>query len=190
MSDDTLRAGGRALTPAQKSAIVERILAAWAEVPTLRLGQLVHIATAKWTDYGRDAGWRQDIFDIEDDALAAAIEDAARKTPKAPAVDDELPPLSPVERIAESFAEARIAYNEAVNAVCVKAGQVALAEALPVLRAEGKARNGRVAATYEEWAFAIEAHLGLVRFLRTADAAMNASGNACVSMEERPTVPR
>lgn len=53
---------GRAYTPEEKRAIVERLLALWIEYPSLRLGQLIYIGTG-----GRD------IFSVEDDAFIAEI---------------------------------------------------------------------------------------------------------------------
>jgi hypothetical protein len=54
---------GRAYSPEQKRAVIERLYAAWLKVPTLRLGQFIHGAT-----HGRD------IFSVEDEALIAELE--------------------------------------------------------------------------------------------------------------------
>lgn len=54
---------GRAHTPEQKRAIVERLYAQWLHMPDLRLGQLLALA---------DAG--QLLFYVEDEALLELIE--------------------------------------------------------------------------------------------------------------------
>ena len=59
---------GRAETPEQKRAVVERILAAWEKSPTLRLGQLIENARY------RVPGPKPDLFNIEDEALVIAVE--------------------------------------------------------------------------------------------------------------------
>jgi hypothetical protein len=56
---------GRALTPEQKRAVIERILHAWEQAPALRLGQLVVNAADR-------AG--RDVFYVEDEALADMCE--------------------------------------------------------------------------------------------------------------------
>ena len=57
---------GRAQTPEQKHALLDRLYAAWQQVPELRLGQLVFSATDG-----------QDIFPIEDETLIQTIEEWA-----------------------------------------------------------------------------------------------------------------
>jgi hypothetical protein len=54
---------GRAETDEQKQEILRRLLEAWRKKPSMRLGQLVYVATA-----GRD------IFSDEDEQLATDIE--------------------------------------------------------------------------------------------------------------------
>lgn len=59
---------GRALTPAQKRELVERLLVAWQRAPYLRLGQLINLGV-------------DDLQNIEDDELIAAVERAAARIP-------------------------------------------------------------------------------------------------------------
>ena len=54
---------GRAETPEQKRAVIERLYAAWLKVPTLRLGQFIYGSTNEC-----------DIFGMEDEALIAELE--------------------------------------------------------------------------------------------------------------------
>lgn len=61
---------GRAKTPEQKKQILQRIYAAWLTYPQLRLGQLLH-------NVMDESG--QPLFYIEDEPLAKACEDAARR---------------------------------------------------------------------------------------------------------------
>jgi hypothetical protein len=56
----------RAITPEQKREIIERIYAAWLNVPEQRLGQLLD--NANW--FAGDVG----LFDQEDYALVVATE--------------------------------------------------------------------------------------------------------------------
>ena len=56
----------RALTPEQKRALLDQLLAAWLEAPNLRLGQLIVNAVG-----GRHLA---DIFYREDDDLLANVE--------------------------------------------------------------------------------------------------------------------
>lgn len=55
---------GRAVTPAEKKAILEKVYAAWAKYPLLRLGQLIDNAMH---------GTEPDLFTIEDEALAQKL---------------------------------------------------------------------------------------------------------------------
>lgn len=57
---------GRAETPKEKRAIVERVLRAWEQAPTLRLGQFIDNALT--TTAGADT------FNVEDDAFASRCE--------------------------------------------------------------------------------------------------------------------
>jgi hypothetical protein len=59
---------GRALTPAQKRALIERLLVAWQHAPYLRLGQLLELGI-------------DDLQNVEDDELVAAAERAAAMIP-------------------------------------------------------------------------------------------------------------
>jgi hypothetical protein len=54
---------GRAETDEQKQEVLRRLLEAWRKKPSMRLGQLVYVATG-----GRD------IFSDEDDQLVTDIE--------------------------------------------------------------------------------------------------------------------
>ena len=56
---------GRAETPEQKRAVIERILAAWLRMPDLRFGQLVSAAADRA---------EHDAFYIRDEALCEAVE--------------------------------------------------------------------------------------------------------------------
>lgn len=63
-NNNSKRIPGRAYEPSEKRAIMERFLAAWVESPELRFGQLlVNSALA------------DDLFYLEDEALAAKVED-------------------------------------------------------------------------------------------------------------------
>lgn len=64
---------GRALTPAAKREIVERLLVAWLKVPDQRLGQLIA------NSFGRRYGFSPDIFVTEDETLADAVERFAKE---------------------------------------------------------------------------------------------------------------
>lgn len=57
---------GRALTDGQKRALIERIYAAWIALPHQRLGQLL--------DNALHSANVLDVFSVEDDALAEAVE--------------------------------------------------------------------------------------------------------------------
>ena len=57
---------GRASTPEQKRAVIERLYASWVEVPEQRFGQLLSNALL-----------RSSSFSIEDRALAKAVENFA-----------------------------------------------------------------------------------------------------------------
>lgn len=59
---------GRALTPEQKRAIIERVLAAWEASPQLRLGQLIV------NTLGRNPAHPVSLFFVEDEALAELME--------------------------------------------------------------------------------------------------------------------
>jgi hypothetical protein len=59
---------GRALTPEQKRAVMERILRAWEQVPELRLGQFL---------VGAADRAERDVFYVEDEALADMCEKQA-----------------------------------------------------------------------------------------------------------------
>jgi hypothetical protein len=63
---------GRAETLEDKELLLERLLEAWNEVPSLRLGQLVYCAHAHMPE-PKSA----DMFYTEDDELIAAIEKLA-----------------------------------------------------------------------------------------------------------------
>lgn len=54
---------GRALTPEQKRAIIERLYTAWLKAPTLRLGQLIYASNGL-----------HDLFFVEDETLIASVE--------------------------------------------------------------------------------------------------------------------
>ncbi len=58
---------GRALTPELKAQVLQRIQAAWNEVPHLRLSQFLHSATVLQNP-GRD------IFYVEDEELCEELE--------------------------------------------------------------------------------------------------------------------
>ncbi len=61
----------RATTTATKRALVERLLAAWALAPALRLGQLIENATER----ARHAdGEAVDLFGVEDEDLVEILE--------------------------------------------------------------------------------------------------------------------
>ena len=60
---------GRAETPSEKKAIIQRLLAAWMSQPSLRLGQLL---VASIPVHG-------DLFYIEDDELIIHVEKMIRK---------------------------------------------------------------------------------------------------------------
>lgn len=60
---------GRAITPEQKRAVVERLLAAWLVVPEQRLGQLIC--------NGQSASHVVDVFYVEDEQLIRACEQHA-----------------------------------------------------------------------------------------------------------------
>ena len=53
---------GRAHTPEQKRAIIQRLYTIWLDAPTLRLGQLIYIATGD-----------KKLFDIEDEILVGKL---------------------------------------------------------------------------------------------------------------------
>mgnify|MGYP006319314983 CR=1 FL=1 len=63
---------GRAETPEQKRAVIERILAAWLRMPDLRFGQLVSAAADRA---------EHDAFFIRDEALCEAVEALANRDP-------------------------------------------------------------------------------------------------------------
>ena len=63
---------GRAITPEQKRAIVERLLAAWLRAPELRFGQMLTAAADRA---------ERDTFYIEDEALCEAVEALAPREP-------------------------------------------------------------------------------------------------------------
>lgn len=77
---------GRAVTPEQKRAIVEAILAAWLVLPELRLGQLLVNAMPAPNEHMR-------LFYAEDAALALATFDLVA------------PHLPPEERITDAHRE-------------------------------------------------------------------------------------
>ncbi len=60
----------RAVTPAQKRAIVERILTVWEKTPELRLGQLI-VNVMNGLD---DEHTTRKLFYVEDEALAERLE--------------------------------------------------------------------------------------------------------------------
>ena len=60
---------GRAETPEQKRAVIERILAAWERAPEIRFGQLLVNANNASTSASAVA-----LFYAEDEALAEAVE--------------------------------------------------------------------------------------------------------------------
>lgn len=59
---------GRALTPEQKRAIIERVLVAWEAHPQQRLGQLIV------NTLGRNPAHHESLFFVEDEALAELLE--------------------------------------------------------------------------------------------------------------------
>lgn len=65
---------GRALTPEQKRAIIERVLVAWERQPQLRLGQLVNNVIAQATQHAPAEKVVQKLYFIEDEALAELLE--------------------------------------------------------------------------------------------------------------------
>ncbi len=65
-----MKPAGRAVTPQQKLAVVERILSAWLTRPHLRLGQLIEFA--RFT-----RGDMKDLFYVEDERLVAIVEAVA-----------------------------------------------------------------------------------------------------------------
>lgn len=72
---------GRALTPQQKRAAVERLYAAWLAKSDLRLGQLIAIATHEHNTENGAASLASmfDPFYVEDEPLIAAAERMARR---------------------------------------------------------------------------------------------------------------
>lgn len=56
---------GRALTPKQKRAVIERVFAAWEKHPRQRLGQLL---------CNVQSGPHDSLFFVEDEALAEVLE--------------------------------------------------------------------------------------------------------------------
>jgi hypothetical protein len=65
---------GRALTPEQKRAIIERVLVAWERRPQLRLGQLVNNVIAQATQHASAEKVVQKLYFIEDQALVELLE--------------------------------------------------------------------------------------------------------------------
>lgn len=65
---------GRALTPEQKRAVIERVLARWERTPQLRLGQLVSNTIARETGYAETADQVRKLFNVEDEELASLLE--------------------------------------------------------------------------------------------------------------------
>ncbi len=65
---------GRALTPDQKRAIIERVLIAWERSPQLRLGQLVSNAIAIETAHAEAADRVRRLYYVEDEALVDMLE--------------------------------------------------------------------------------------------------------------------
>jgi hypothetical protein len=63
---------GRAVTPEQQRAVVDRLLAAWLRMPDLRFGQLVSAAADRA---------EHDAFYIRDEALCEAVEALANGAP-------------------------------------------------------------------------------------------------------------
>jgi hypothetical protein len=59
---------GRALTPEQKRAIIERVLVAWEANPQLRLGQLIV------NTLGRNPAHPVSLFFVEDEEIAELLE--------------------------------------------------------------------------------------------------------------------
>lgn len=57
---------GRAYTPEQKRAIIEKLYKIWLDVPTLRLCQLIYIVGGNGQDL--------DLFYMEDEALITELE--------------------------------------------------------------------------------------------------------------------
>jgi hypothetical protein len=64
---------GRAHTPEQKRAIIERLYIVWLQVPELRLGQLIEIVHA--------APFCSGSFYAEDETLVGMIETWAKEQP-------------------------------------------------------------------------------------------------------------
>jgi hypothetical protein len=61
---------GRAVSAADKKKIIERLFAAWLEVPSLRFGQfMINALGVDW----------QKLFNVEDDALATQAEELVAK---------------------------------------------------------------------------------------------------------------
>lgn len=79
---DRLRERGRALTPEEKRAIVERLLIAWLSRPEERLGQFiidcVALGPREKSDWTMES-YAHKIFDIEDRALAELCESRVRR---------------------------------------------------------------------------------------------------------------
>lgn len=65
---------GRAETPEQKRAVVERILAVWERYPLMRLGQLLENSLTVESDRINCKGWFQDYFFTEDEDMARIVE--------------------------------------------------------------------------------------------------------------------
>jgi hypothetical protein len=69
-----LKLPGRALTPEQKRAIIERVLVAWEASPQLRLGQLISNSIAIETGHAEAADRVMHLYYVEDEALAELLE--------------------------------------------------------------------------------------------------------------------
>jgi hypothetical protein len=74
--EDRLRSIGRAISPNEKRAVMNRLLKVWEKVPELRLGQLIENVMSS------DSRKMDDIFNIEDRILADAAEEFLKKRGK------------------------------------------------------------------------------------------------------------
>jgi len=61
----------RAETDEDKELLLERLYEAWIQLPELRLGQLLYCSCYN------DKGPERDMFNVEDEALVAAVEKLA-----------------------------------------------------------------------------------------------------------------
>lgn len=75
-NEDRLRSIGRAISPGEKRAVMNRLLKVWEKVPELRFGQLIENVMSS------DSRKMDDFFNVEDRILADAAEEFLKKRGK------------------------------------------------------------------------------------------------------------